>query len=66
MPSERVGVGFQEFSSTPIVCSTVNEVDLGEALRCPRALMNVVSTEITTKLKGFLDRELSEILVSES
>ena len=66
MPSKRVGVSFQELSSAPIVCSTVNEMDLGEALRCSRALMNVMSTEITTELKGFLDGELSEVLVSES
>lgn len=55
MPGNAVGALLEVVFGGCIGSGSVDQVDLGEALRCARGRVNVRGTEILGKILSFLD-----------
>lgn len=66
MPANRARPIGEELVDIVIAGRAVHDVDLRVALGSPGRGVDVVTTEEATEVQGIRDRELGEILVSES
>lgn len=65
VPGDGVGAGFEELGAVAVVGAAEDEVDFGVAFGGTGGLVDVVAAEVAAEVEGFVDGEVSEILVAE-
>jgi len=65
VPGDGVGAGFEELGAVAVVGAAEDEVDFGVALGGAGGLVDVVAAEIAAEVEGFVDGEVSEVLIAE-